>query len=36
VVGYARDAQLVGVVGLGMLPRVNSYRDELRYAPPSR
>lgn len=26
VVGYHRDGDLVGVVGLGMLPRVNSYR----------
>jgi NADPH-dependent 2,4-dienoyl-CoA reductase/sulfur reductase-like enzyme len=33
VVGYSRDGQLVGVVGLGMLPRVNSYRDQLRYVP---
>ena len=35
VIGYSRDGQLVGVVGLGMLPRVNSYRDQLRYAPPT-
>jgi prepilin-type processing-associated H-X9-DG protein len=34
VVGYHRDGQLVGVVGIGMLPRVNSYRDQIRYAPP--
>jgi 3-phenylpropionate/trans-cinnamate dioxygenase ferredoxin reductase component len=33
VVGYHRDGQLVGVVGVGMLPRVNSYRDQIRYAP---
>jgi NADPH-dependent 2,4-dienoyl-CoA reductase/sulfur reductase-like enzyme len=33
VVGYHRDGQLVGVVGIGMLPRVNSYRDQVRYAP---
>jgi prepilin-type processing-associated H-X9-DG protein len=33
VVGYHRDGQLVGVVGIGMLPRVNSYRDQIRYAP---
>ena len=35
VVGYSRDGQLVGVVGLGMLPRVNAYRDQLRYRPPA-
>jgi hypothetical protein len=23
----------VGVVGIGMLPRVNSYRDRIRYTP---
>lgn len=34
VVGYSRDGQLVGVVGLGMLSRVNAYRDQLRYTPP--
>jgi NADPH-dependent 2,4-dienoyl-CoA reductase/sulfur reductase-like enzyme len=34
VVGYSRGGQLVGVVGLGMLPRVNAYRDQLRYTPP--
>jgi 3-phenylpropionate/trans-cinnamate dioxygenase ferredoxin reductase subunit len=33
VVGYHRDGQLVGVVGIGMLPRVNSYRDRIRYVP---
>jgi 3-phenylpropionate/trans-cinnamate dioxygenase ferredoxin reductase component len=33
VVGYHRDGQLVGVVGIGMLPRVNSYRDLIRYTP---
>jgi 3-phenylpropionate/trans-cinnamate dioxygenase ferredoxin reductase subunit len=33
VVGYSRDRQLVGVVGLGMLPRVNSYREQVRYTP---
>jgi 3-phenylpropionate/trans-cinnamate dioxygenase ferredoxin reductase subunit len=33
VVGYHRDGQLVGVVGIGMLPRVNSYRDQIRYVP---
>jgi 3-phenylpropionate/trans-cinnamate dioxygenase ferredoxin reductase component len=26
VVGYHRAGDLVGVVGLGMLPRVNAYR----------
>ena len=31
VVGYHRDGQLVGVVGIGMLPRVNAYRDKVRY-----
>ena len=31
VVGYHRDGQLVGVVGIGMLPRVTSYRDQIRY-----
>src|SRR4051795_4249034 len=31
VVGYHREGQLVGVVGIGMLPRVNSYRDQIRY-----
>ena len=36
VVGYSRDGQLVGVVGLAMLPRVNAYRDQLRYAPPAQ
>ena len=35
VVGYSKDGQLVGVVGLGMLPRVNAYRDQLRYTPPA-
>ena len=45
VVGYSGTVQLVGVVGLGMLPRVNAYRDQLqvraagavtvRYAPPA-
>jgi 3-phenylpropionate/trans-cinnamate dioxygenase ferredoxin reductase subunit len=33
VVGYHREGQLVGVVGIGMLPRVNSYRDRIRYTP---
>ncbi|HYY11236.1 MAG TPA: FAD-dependent oxidoreductase [Kineosporiaceae bacterium] len=33
VVGYERDGQLVGVVGLGMLPRVNAYRDQVGYRP---
>jgi 3-phenylpropionate/trans-cinnamate dioxygenase ferredoxin reductase component len=33
VVGYHRDGQLVGVVGIGMLPRVNSYREQIRYVP---
>jgi 3-phenylpropionate/trans-cinnamate dioxygenase ferredoxin reductase component len=33
VVGYHRDGQLVGVVGIGMLPRVNSYREQIRYSP---
>ncbi|MGZ4651136.1 MAG: FAD-dependent oxidoreductase, partial [Kineosporiaceae bacterium] len=33
VVGYHRDSQLVGVVGIGMLPRVNSYREHIRYTP---
>lgn len=33
VVGYLRDGQLVGVVGIGMLPRVNAYRDQVRYSP---
>ena len=33
VVGYQRDGQLVGVVGIGMLPRVNAYRDKVRYVP---
>ena len=33
VVGYHREGQLVGVVGLGMLPRVNSYRDQIGYVP---
>jgi 3-phenylpropionate/trans-cinnamate dioxygenase ferredoxin reductase subunit len=33
VVGYHRDGQLVAVVGVGMLPRVNSYREQLRYTP---
>jgi 3-phenylpropionate/trans-cinnamate dioxygenase ferredoxin reductase subunit len=33
VVGYHRDGQLVGVVGIGMLARVVSYRDQIRYAP---
>jgi NADPH-dependent 2,4-dienoyl-CoA reductase/sulfur reductase-like enzyme len=36
VIGYSKDGQLVGVVGLGMLPRVNAYRDQLRYLPPPR
>jgi 3-phenylpropionate/trans-cinnamate dioxygenase ferredoxin reductase subunit len=35
VVGYHRDGQLVGVVGIGMLPRVNTYRDQIRYTPPA-
>ena len=34
VVGYHRDGRLVGVVGIGMLPRVNSYRDQIRYSAP--
>ena len=33
VVGYHRDGQLVGVVGIGMLPRVISYREQIRYVP---
>jgi 3-phenylpropionate/trans-cinnamate dioxygenase ferredoxin reductase component len=33
VVGYHRDGQLVGVVGNGMLPRVNAYREKVRYVP---
>jgi len=33
VVGYHRDGQLVGVVGIGMLSRVTGYRDRIRYAP---
>jgi 3-phenylpropionate/trans-cinnamate dioxygenase ferredoxin reductase subunit len=33
VVGYHREGQLVAVVGIGMLPRVNSYRDQIRYTP---
>jgi 3-phenylpropionate/trans-cinnamate dioxygenase ferredoxin reductase component len=32
VVGYHHDGRLVGVVGIGMLPRVNSYRDQIGYA----
>ncbi len=35
VVGYHRDGQLVGVVGVGMLARVNAYRDQVRYSPAS-
>jgi hypothetical protein len=35
VAGYHRDGQLVGVVGVGMLARVNSYRDQVRYRPAS-
>jgi hypothetical protein len=31
VVGYHRHGQLVGVVGIGMLPRVNAYRDKVRF-----
>jgi NADPH-dependent 2,4-dienoyl-CoA reductase/sulfur reductase-like enzyme len=33
VVGYLKDGQLVGVVGLGMLRQVNAYRDQVRYTP---
>jgi 3-phenylpropionate/trans-cinnamate dioxygenase ferredoxin reductase subunit len=34
VVGYRRGEQLVGVAGLGMLPRVNSYRADVGHAWP--
>jgi 3-phenylpropionate/trans-cinnamate dioxygenase ferredoxin reductase component len=34
VVGYRRGGQLVGVAGLGMLPRVNSYRAQVGQAWP--
>jgi NADPH-dependent 2,4-dienoyl-CoA reductase/sulfur reductase-like enzyme len=34
IVGYHRDGQLVGVVGIGMLPRVTGYRDRIRYVAP--
>jgi NADPH-dependent 2,4-dienoyl-CoA reductase/sulfur reductase-like enzyme len=33
VVGYLKEGQLVGVVGLGMLRQVNAYRDQVRYTP---
>jgi NADPH-dependent 2,4-dienoyl-CoA reductase/sulfur reductase-like enzyme len=33
VVGYRRDGELVGVVGLGMLPRVNAYRAFIGASP---